>query len=170
MIRSFRAPLMLALAGLLFAANATFAQQAPSRVPTVTRLVKIFAELETGLDEAIVHADTAAVDKLVAEDFEMRAGNAPGTPIPRDAAMEAVQREGLHRFEQIAVHDYGTVAVVSFAQRPVRNGGAPVFVIDVWRRASSESSPDAWKLATRYAGSSAPIGLDGKLNTVPKKY
>src|SRR3954451_9093033 len=77
------APLILGLAGFLFAAPASVAQDAAGRVPTVTRLVKIFADLETRLNESIARADSSSMDKLLQDDFEMRVGNAPGTPVPR---------------------------------------------------------------------------------------
>jgi hypothetical protein len=155
------APLILGLAGFLFVAPESVAQDAGGRVPVVTRLVKIFAGLEARLSESIARADSSSMDKLLQDDFEMRAGNAPGTPIPRQQWMDAViaARGGAARAEQMAVHDYGTIAVVSFTQSS--DGAKPVFVVDVWR----SSGAGDWRLATRYAASSEAIA--GARNVVP---
>ena len=57
----------------------------PSNVPTVTRLVKVFSELERGLVEKSHSKDASDLDALLDPSFEMRIGSAPGTPVPRDA-------------------------------------------------------------------------------------
>src|SRR5436305_11360483 len=155
------APLILGLAGFLFVAPESVAQDAAGRVPIVTRLVKVFADLEARLSESIGRADSSSVDKLLQDDFEMRLGNAPGTPVPRQQWIDAMiaARGGAARAEQMAVHDYGTIAVVSFTQSS--NGAKPVFVVDVWRN----SGAGEWRLATRYAASSEAIA--GLPNTAP---
>jgi len=147
------APLILGLAGFLFAAPESVAQHAAGRVPIVTRLVKIFADLEARLSESIARADSSSMNKLLQDDFEMRLGSAPATPIPRQQWIDAViaGRRGPARAEQMAVHDYGTIAVVSFTQSA--DGAKPVFVVDVWR----SSGAGDWRLATRYAASSEAI-------------
>ena len=127
----------------LVVATPALAQPSP-RIPTVTRLVKIFSELETRLVESAHAADTAALDALLDPAFELRVADAPGTPVPRDDWMRLARAstETHPRIAQMAVHDFGDVATVSFADA----AAAPArFIVDVWKREG-----DGWKLAVRY--------------------
>jgi ketosteroid isomerase-like protein len=175
-----RPPAILSLV-LVLAATPTLAQTTDvspgqARVPTVTRLVKIFSELEGDLATRLENGDAATVAALLTEDFEMRAGPAPGSPTPRaDWIRESMAKPVRSaRFEQMAVHDLGEFAVVSFVQLPGESGArdpaARFFVVDVWKRAG-----DAWRLAIRYIG---PVGRPDLLvpgiarqpATPPKRY
>src|SRR5436305_1149709 len=117
-----RSPLwarVLILATALFALPALAQTSANSaRVPTVTRLVKQFSELESRLDASIAARDERAVTEILDADFEARLSPTPGTPVPRaDWIRTAIAaRRQPARIEQMAVHDFGTVAVVSFRQ------------------------------------------------------
>ena len=130
------------------------AQPAPAsgRIPTVTRLVKLFTGLERDLVARTHAKDAAALDAILDPAFELRAGNAPGTPVPRDAWIRdarAAQRAS-PLIEQMAVHDFGDIAIVSFRETAARAStrrGSARFVVDCWKREG-----DAWKLAVRYAG------------------
>src|SRR5689334_4656165 len=97
-----------------------FAQPSASsaRVPTVTRLVKQFSELETRLATSVAARDQRAIAEMLDGNFEARSSSAPGVPVPRDDWIRAAIDAGreLPRIEQMAVHDFGTVAVVSFRQ------------------------------------------------------
>ncbi len=116
-------------------------------IVTMTRGMRVFGDAETALIAAMKARDTAALDKLVGPTFEQRAPDAPGTPLARDewvaqAAAAAAKSTGL---QQMAVHDYGDLAVVSFLwtrQAPQ----ASAFVVDVWQR----GEPDKYVLVTRY--------------------
>jgi hypothetical protein len=128
-----------------------------SRVPTVTRLVKVFTELENALLEQAREPDSAALERSLDPSFESRAGAAPGTPVPRDQWIRqarAAARTGV-RIEQMAVHDYGDIALVSFREiEPGARASAPPrerFIVDCWTRAGN-----GWKLAVRYASCAAP--------------
>jgi ketosteroid isomerase-like protein len=61
-------------------------------------------------------------------------------------------------FEQMAVHAFGDVAVVSFLQAAMsgerRDPARDIATVDVRRRAG-----DAWKLAVRYAGPAGGRGF-----------
>jgi hypothetical protein len=126
------------------------ADPAPSGhgIVTMTRGVKIFNDAETQLISALKARDTAAIDRLVGPDFEQRSQGAPGTPLPREewlaqAPAEAARSTGLR---EMAVHDYGDLALVSFLwarEQP----HAPAFVVDVWRR---PSAGEPYQLVTRY--------------------
>jgi hypothetical protein len=176
--RLFSAVLTSACCLIAFAASegdraaADSSASAPARVPTVTRLVKTFDELESRVDEAARTHDAAALDRLLGPDFELRSSVRPGVPLPRAefiAQMLAKANEPA-RIEQMAVHDLGSTAIVSFAMR-YGAGAANVFVVDVWSQAGGE-----WRLQIRYAGpggiqaqpseASAPSDSD----TLPKKY
>ena len=148
---------LVAVLTLLAAPGATrsFAadEKAAARVPTVTRLVKLFSELEATLATTLQH-DSVAAGRMLDPDFELRAGRAPGNPTPREdfLRLSLGKPASGYRIEQMAVHDYGDVAIVSFLQAATASKkpgdrNADVFTVDVWKR-----SGDGWLLAVRYAG------------------
>jgi hypothetical protein len=91
---------------------------ATSRIPTVTRLVKLFLELEGALTTTLHEGNAATVDKMLADDFEMRVASMPGNPTPRAEwiKLSLGKPASAFRIEQMAVHDFGDVCVVSFLQ------------------------------------------------------
>jgi hypothetical protein len=123
------------------------ADERPSggRVPTVTRLVALYLDREAALGDAIRSGDGSALANLLTDDFELRAGARAAAPVPRAAWMREVLRtlDAGDNVRSVAVHDYGTVAVVSFAMNAK---AGPIFVVDVWRTEGPEP-----KLAVRYA-------------------
>lgn len=131
------------------------AQPAPGaqRVPTVTRLVKLFSELEIALNDRIAAKDAAAIARTLDAGFEARNADTPGTPIPRDEWMRlaVVDPARSARIDQMAVHDFGTVAVVSFRQvdeaAQASASHRERFIVDCWMRAG-----ERWMLAVRYVG------------------
>ena len=144
------------------------------RIPTVTRLVKQFLDLETTLANDIRSGKKEAVDKLVADDFELRVASMPGNPTPRDEWLRrlAEQPAPPARLEQMAVHDYGNVAVVSFLQAAMagqkRDPARDIATVDVWKR-----NGDGWVLAVRYAGpAGAGVAIPGASTEppIPKRY
>ena len=137
----------------LVAVPAAAQDLAPGRIPTVTRLVRIFAGLENSLNEAVRRHDQLGLARLLAEDFEMRSGTRPGQPVPRAEWLQALERNpsALPAPEQMAARDMGSVVLVSYLGR--RAEGGNLFVVDAWRPEGSD-----WKLAGRYA---APAG-DGR--------
>ena len=138
----------------LFAALLPFSaiaqdRDAVGRVPTVTRLVKLFLERETSLIDAIRAGDAGTIGNALTEDFELRTGTRAANPVPRAAFIREVvrTREGGGEVSRMAVHDVGNAAIASFVQA---NGHTVLFVVDVWQRSGAD-----WKLAVRYA---SPIG------------
>ena len=138
----------------LFAALLPFSapaqdRDAVGRVPTVTRLVKLFLERETSLIDAIRAGDAGTIGNALTEDFELRTGTRAANPVPRAAFIREVlrTREGGGEVSGMAVHDVGNAAIASFVQA---NGQSVLFVVDVWQRSGAD-----WKLAVRYA---SPIG------------
>lgn len=118
----------------------------------------MFIQLETDLSDAVTKQDMAAITKLLSDDFEMRIGSMPGNPIPRaEWIKQSIAEPKPSTFiEQMAVHDYDKLAVVSYLLKG-KNGKSKkgkvdaaqgLFIVDVWTR-----EPEDWKLAVRYTGS-----------------
>jgi len=143
---------------------------ATGRIPTVSRLVMLFTEQETRLAERVAARDQAGVSSLLTEDFELRASSQPGRPIPRaEWIQQSLRSPGRSDAPmQMAVHDLGSAAIVSFLQRA--DSKTNLFIVDVWRRTGDE-----WKLAVRYAARAgppkAPIpGVPPESAEIPKRY
>lgn len=135
-------PLLVSLSAPAWAAQVPGEMQ--QRIPIVTRLVQLFSTLENELMTAVQKGDLTAIDKMLAEDFELRSGVMPGTPTPRAAWLRYSHGQLVAPIEQMAVHDYGTVAVVSYLWK--WQARHDIFIVDVW-----DKSGDAWKLSVRYA-------------------
>jgi hypothetical protein len=146
----------------------------PGRVITPTRTAVLFGGFERELAEAIQRKDSAALDRLLTDDFELRGNLHPGEPVPRDdwqvAVFEAPPSSFL--FSEISVHMSGEdTAVVSFAYDQQAKAPAPsgrFSFVDVWRQQGGE-----WRLDVRYAApaTDAPVpGLVTLEPEIPKKY
>lgn len=170
----------IALTSLLLAVFLTgrpepaFAENAGQlRIPTVTRLVQQFTTLENSLIESIRKQDSTALQKTLTDDFEMRISASPGVPTPRAEWIQRLFKEpvAVSGIEQMAVHDFGNTAVVSFRGRRDALGAAGnLFIVDVWIR-----SQGAWRLSIRYASPAGDRqlvipGAATELPTIEKKY
>ena len=170
-LRWFAGP--LAMAALVAASLPSIAADEPptgGRVPTVTRLVKLFLEKEASLATAVRNGDANVLGSLLTDDFELRTGARAASPIPRADWMRELLRTRAPGGEitGMAVHDFGAVAIASFTQG---TAGGPLLVVDVWR---GQAGGD-WKLAVRYAspaGSPAFTIPGGRATEpeIPKKY
>ena len=126
------------------------AQTVRTQIPVVTRLVQIYSDYERRLADAINRRDTSEIDRLVADDFELRSASNIGVPIPRAdwIAQSLKEPSASMSIGQMAVHDYGNIRIVSFVMNRAaaarRERG--IAVVDVWMQ-SGESSV----LKTRYA-------------------
>ncbi|HEY2970051.1 MAG TPA: hypothetical protein VGK75_16980 [Casimicrobiaceae bacterium] len=169
-LRLFAGPLVLtAFVVASLPSLAVDDQPTGGRVPTVTRLVKLFLEKEASLGAAVRNADAIALGSLLTDDFELRTGARAASPIPRADWMRELlrTRDAGGEISRMAVHDFGVVAIASFTQDAA---GGPVFIVDVWRGQGSD-----WKLAVRYAspaGSPAFAIPGGSASEpeIPKKY
>ena len=167
--RRFAAGVAAGAAILLFTQPLARAAETQGRVTTITRLARIFLEKERAIATAVSGGDKAALEHLVAEDFELRSGANAAKPVPRAEWIDNVMktRDPGGEISGMAVHDFGPVAVASFTL-DARTGN--VFVVDVWRGSGSD-----WKLQVRYA---SPAGTTDALvpgagsteKEIPKKY
>jgi hypothetical protein len=128
---------------------------APHRVQVMTRQVLAFSQREQALADALGKSDHAATDRLLSADFEMRDGATAVQPVPR-ALWISSRSSGMP--EQMAVHDYGDVAVVSFVNNVTGSKAkSAAFVVDIWQKHGED-----WQLAVRYQSQldarSAPAG------------
>ena len=163
----------LAIAVLVAASWPSIAADEPptgGRVPTVTRLVKLFLEKEAALATAVRNADADALGALLTDDFELRVGARAARPIARADWMRELlrRRDPGGDISGMAVHDFGAAAIASFTQGTAKG---PLFVVDVWR---GQVDGD-WKLAVRYASpaGSAVFTVPGARTSepeIPKKY
>ena len=146
--------LFLSMTVSMLAAPATVSADGIGRIPTVTRLVKLFLDLEGKLIQALGKRDAHAVSSLLSDDFEMRVDAMPGNPVPRDVWLRKSFSEpkSSSTIEQMAVHGLGKTAVVSYLWN-IKTANSEsehhIFVIDVWKRDGKD-----WKLAIRYAAPS----------------
>jgi len=130
------------------------AQSAGQRVMTMTRGVSVFGKAEVELAEALKSHDEAAIDRIVGIEFEQRSANAPSMPVPRGDFLDQAAAEFAHAtgMRDMAVHEYGDVAVVSFTWMRDRPQ-APAFVVDVWRRKTAD---DPYQVVSRYVSALPP--------------
>jgi hypothetical protein len=119
------------------------------KITTVSRAVKVFGQFEHSLDAALSASDQAMTNKLLAANFEQRLASNPGEPVTREEWLKGEKPASDTRFDQMSVHDHGTVAVASFFRiTPASEADQPeqrTFVVDVWKK-----NGDDWQLDTRY--------------------
>src|SRR5512147_1893448 len=142
---------------LVFCSLVSWAQDQPpkggrpsgGRIETATRGVVRYRGLEKAILQAEQNKDEEALKRFVADDFEVRTAES-NQPTPREVWEQGAKSANISWFQirDMAVHEFGDVAVVSFLlDRRGEAGGkaipATVFVVDVWRPAES-------KLAVRY--------------------
>lgn len=133
---------------LLAAAHPALAQPATAApvsrtVLTMTRPVHDFSQREATLAEALRKSDRASIDRLLAQDFELRNGSAAAQPVPR---AQWIDTHPGFAADQMAVHDYGDIAVASFVNNATgAKSKSAAFVVDVWRKQGAD-----WQLAVRY--------------------
>ena len=152
--------LTLAFCGL-FAAPALAQSPASHPAPTPTRGMVVFGNLEQDLASALAAGRAGDADKLLASDFEQRDSAAPARPLPR-AEWLASRRAGeaLPALSQMTVHDFGSLAVVSFISSvvsPPPSTPRDAFLVDVWRNEGGH-----WQLQVRYQAPAAPQANEPK--------
>ncbi|NBS17616.1 MAG: hypothetical protein EBT06_11300 [Gammaproteobacteria bacterium] len=129
------ASMVLVLA--LFMAQSSQATEEPRKVPTTTRLVKLYGELESNLSMAILEPDPSKIDDLLTQDFEQRTPLTADNPTPRAEWLAACSKDakilGAVLPTKMAVRDLGSSVVASFVMVDRNHQKQPLFfVIDVW--------------------------------------
>ena len=146
-----RAPIALALCALTLAASAQ------SRLPPgvdgnrgapgamATRSVSRYLELERALADALHARRGDAVQKMLAPEFEARSGEALDAVPAADWLAQQLRAAPATQVRDLAVREFGDVAVVSFWADTAATGArrSPLYVIDVWQQPQG-------KLAARY--------------------
>jgi hypothetical protein len=138
-----------------FAASAGSTSVTEHKTPLLTRTVVIFSALEAELIDALKNNNQSKLEKLLANDFEMRQMGEPESPIPRTnwlANSLAEASKYTSDIEQMTVHDLNQATIVNFLWSPVKKNEQrsleKVFVVDVWRQKEKQ-----WQLAIRYISS-----------------
>jgi hypothetical protein len=167
--------LMLGPASTLLLAFACIGPAAAqtAAAPHVTRSVQVFTQFEDSLLQAAREHDAQRLEALVGEEFEMVVAQHPGSPVPREDWLAAMRKTGAGAYgvEGMSVREIGPVAIASFLLRPApaRADTVPVFIVDIWERASDTQ----WQLTTRHAapaaGSRQSVPGDAKPKTIDKK-
>lgn len=115
----------------------------PTFIPTVTRYVKLFGELENKLNAAIASGDSTTVDKLLTFNFEQIKGQEPNKPIPKVEWIPAsiTKKSKPVVITNLSARELGDVVIVSFKEKSKQNS----FIVDVWNKQNED-----WKLRARY--------------------
>lgn len=129
---------------------------------TPTRWSTLFGGLERDVAEAVKRRDTAALDRLLLDDFELLASSHPEQPVSRDDWQDAVLAAPPQSFRisGVSVHMAGeSAAVVSLVYEQKAKAPAPsgrFTFVDLWLRAE-----DRWHLQARYASPTGGAPVPG---------
>ncbi len=120
------------------------------RVVTMTRQMALFSELENQITKAQRENDRAAMDRLLADDFQVWRPSATGDPIPREdwEKQEHTCASTNTKLSQFATREFADMTVVNLRLTRTCKGSAKpqsLYVVDVWQKAGD----DSWKLADR---------------------
>lgn len=129
------------------------------RVPTVTRLVKAFSQLEVEIIAAVKQKDQAKLAQLIDQNFEMQVASKSVDPVPLSEWLKASMEEGssyTYDIADMAVHDLGQAAIVSFCWKnsaATKSLSPEAFIVDVWKKEGMD-----WKLAIRFVSTAQKSG------------
>lgn len=154
-------------------ASPALTQTVRSQIPVVTRLVQSYSDYERRLADAINRKDTGEIDRLLADDFELRSADNIGVPTPRAdwIAQSLNEPSASISIGQMAVHDYGDIRIVSFVMKRAAGHGRKhgIAVVDVWMQSGEYSV-----LKIRYAAfqdiRSRPIPGETRQKQIDKRY
>lgn len=149
------------------------AQAVRAQIPVVTRLVQIYSGYEQRLAEAINRKDNGEIDRLVADDFELRTARNIGVATPRAdwIAQSLKEQPTSASIEQMAVHDYGNIQIVSFVMKRATTARREpgIAVVDVWMQ-SGETSVLKVRYASIQATHSLPVPGETRQQHIDKRY
>jgi len=74
-------------------------------VPTVTRTIQIFSNLENAWNDSVKSRDSDSLKKILSERYELRTAASPGRPTPRDESIALAFKDPIYSsaIEQMAV-------------------------------------------------------------------
>jgi len=133
------------------------------KIITATKTVGLFWDMEISLAEAFAKKDTAALDKMLPEEFKVVRPNVTGSSIGReDWLAEGKDNPKPTRITQMSVESYPDLGIVQFigsgpATSGSKTGSKQYFVVDTW-----ENHDGNWQLATRYMAEIAPIKMPAR--------
>ena len=159
-------PWMLTLLGGALAIPALAQSPAASPAGTPTRGMVVFSALEKELGAAVASGRRQDVDRLLAPDFEQRDAAAPNKPLPRAEWLGShPYPKSMPSISDMTVHDYGSLAIVSFIAPDLRGPpqSARTFVVDVWRAEAGN-----WQLKVRFRSPSNPTNQTEDLRPTGK--
>jgi hypothetical protein len=149
------------------------AQTVRTQIPVVTRLVQIYSDYEQRLADAIIRKDTGEINRLIADDFELRPADNIGVPTPRAEwiAQSLKEPSASISIAQMAVHDYGNIRIVSFAMKRTADTrqARGVAAIDVWML-SGESSVLKVRYSAIQRSPSIPVPGESQPQQIKKRY
>jgi Domain of unknown function (DUF4440) len=143
---------------LLFAPGAAQTQTAPQvasgRAVVATRLVAMFSDLETQWLTAVQNKNTAVLDHLLSDEFQVWIADPPGAPLPREdwQAHALAAPPSIFHLRQMAVRPVSDdIAIASFVlQESMTRDGKDVsqqqFIVDVWKKTA-----ESWLCTDRYS-------------------
>jgi Domain of unknown function (DUF4440) len=149
---------LMKVAALICVLSLFASPQNQEKAPAATAKPKLqifFSELETQWLKAAQNKDQAAINGIVAEDFEVWTSAAHGSPMSRaDWLLEVFGRRLLSfQIKQLAVRDLSPeIAVVSFVETATYQQSATPqtedrFIVDIW---INYRGGDNWRCTDRY--------------------
>ena len=123
------------------------------RIPTVTRLVKVFSQLEVEIITGFKKKNQTALARLIDQNFEMQVALKAADSVPLSAWLKTSIAEApsyTYDIGDMAVRDLGQTAIASFEWKPYestkQNPAPEIFIVDVWKKVGED-----WKLAIRFS-------------------
>jgi hypothetical protein len=149
---------------LMFVSRASPAQQSAKRkAPVATsRLQVFFSELETQELNAIQDKDQAALNRILADDFQEFRPDPPGKPIAREDWLKDAFSRRAKSFElrQMTIRSISPqISIASFIlsqafEQAGKTDTEDRFVVDVW---ANSGGGDNWRCTGRYSWSVAGL-------------
>ena len=144
----------------------------PKLTPTIitaTKQVTLFTGSEKQMLQAVQRKDKAALEAMLADDFEIAMPNAD--PLAGEDWVDSVMTKDytLKSFvvRQMSVADLGESAVVKYdriqqATLKGKSDSGEFFVVDLWKKIG-----DSWKLANRYVAKVSTVPTTPKIAPKP---
>ena len=121
----------------------------PHFVPVMTRLMKVLADQEKALQQAVAQGRRTRIEALLEDDFVEQTGGGQVTSVPYaewiDAALKQPEPLASDVVQVVSAREFGNFTALTFRYVGKAAGR---FVVDIWKNAGDGQ----WKLAARYSG------------------